>query len=300
MILDAEGLRAIVAADYAVPVGRTAHNLTGTLLDLLGSPDPSLREPTPDILGIWIERDLYTAAELQTMRDRMLTGLKAGLGERDTDSVFGRTFSHLVLASILIQDIVHPFASDDETRATLEAVLAYAAAERDLRGYVPGKGWAHAAAHTADMLWVLASHRALGRTDLERVLATIAALVAPPVANVYLHNEEERLAHAALGVLHRDLVPHQALAAWVQGLASPDGRDLGFAALMVQPDTSRRHNTLSFLRALYFQVAGLTYTSASLPSALPAFIARQIQTPPPCAPEFLPLLVEAIQTIAIF
>ncbi|MBA2286746.1 MAG: DUF2785 domain-containing protein [Ktedonobacteraceae bacterium] len=39
------------------------------------------------------------------------------------------------------------------------------------------KGWAHSAAHTADLLMVLANNRDLDAADLERILNAIAAKV---------------------------------------------------------------------------------------------------------------------------
>src|SRR5581483_7251224 len=140
-VMDQELLRAIVAADYAVPVGQTAEELSGPLLAALGSPDPALREPTPDILGVWIERGLYTPAELRAMAARMTDNLANGLGEQETNSVFLRTFSLLVLTSLVNQDNVQPFYDEAGMHAILERVLAYAGAERDLRGYIPGAGW---------------------------------------------------------------------------------------------------------------------------------------------------------------
>lgn len=298
--MDQELLRAIVAADYAVPVGQTAEELSGPLLAALGSPDPVLREPTPDILGVWIERGLYTPAELRAMAARMTDNLANGLGEQETNSVFLRTFSLLVLTSIVNQDNVQPFYDGADLRAILERVLAYAGAERDLRGYIQGGGWAHAAAHTGDVLWVLASNRYLDAADLERILDAIAVLVAPPTGHVYLYNEEERLAHATLGVLHRRLVPALALAAWLERLVHPGGCDLGFAALLSASDAGRRHNTIAFLRALYFQVAGLTYGPDALPSGLPAYIAEQIRQAPRLADDVLPRLAEALRAISVF
>lgn len=240
--MDQEILRTIIAADYAVPAGRTVEEISGPLLAALGSPDPALREPAPEILGIWIERGLYAPAELRAMAARMVDNLGAGLGEQGTDAVFLRTFSLLVLTSIVNQDNVQPFYDEAGMHAILERVLAYASAERDLRGYIPHAGWAHAAAHTGDMLWVLASNRYLDAANLERILDAIAILITPPSGHVYLHNEEERLAHAALGVLHRRLVPSPSCAAWLERLVHPGGHDLGFTALLSPPDAGRRHD----------------------------------------------------------
>ncbi len=298
--MDQDVVRAIVETDYAVPAGQTVEGLTALLLSALGSPDPALREPAPEIIDIWIGRGLYTAARLREMAVRMVDNLAVGLGDYGADTMFLRAFSLLVLTSIVNQDIMHPFYDEPEVRVILDRVLAYVGAERDLRGYVPGAGWAHAAAHSGDMLWVFASHHHLNATDLERVLDAVAALVAPPMAHVYLYNEDERLAHAALGVLCRDLVPPPAVDAWLDRLVRPDGRDLGFDALLSQPAASIRHNVIAFLRALYFQVAGLTYAPEALPPGLPDYIAAQIRQAPSVAGFLLPSITHALRAINVF
>ncbi len=299
-MLDRETVRGIVAAGHAVPAGRSVEELTPPLLAALGSPDPVVREPAPKIVDVWIERGLYAPAAMRAMAARMADNLAAGLGERDTDSVFLRAFSLLVLTSIVSRDNTHPFYDAGDMRDILDRVLHYAAAERDLRGYIPGKGWAHAVAHTADILWALASNRHLEAADLGRVLDAIAVLVAPPVAHIYLHNEDERLAHAALGVLHRDLAPPPAVATWLERLVRPDGRDLGFAALLSQPDVAMRHNTIAFLRGLYFQLAGLAYDPDTLPPGLPGYISDQIRQAPRHANDALPRIAAALRAIGVF
>ncbi len=299
-MLDRETVRGIVAAGHAVPAGRSVEELTPPLLAALGSPDPVVREPAPEIVDVWIERGLYAPAAMRAMAARMADNLAAGLGERDTDSVFLRAFSLLVLTSIVSRDNTHPFYDAGDMRDILDRVLHYAAAERDLRGYIPGKGWAHAVAHTADILWALASNRHLEAADLGRVLDAIAVLVAPPVAHIYLHNEDERLAHAALGVLHRDLAPPPAVAIWLERLVHPDGRDLGFAALLSQPDVAMRHNTIAFLRGLYFQLAGLAYDPDTLPPGLPGYISDQIRQAPRHANDALPRIAAALRAIGVF
>lgn len=132
------------------------------------------------------------------------------------------------------------------------------------------------------------------------MLDAIAVLVAPPVAHIYLHNEDERLAHAAFGVLHRDLAPPPAVATWLERLVRPDGRDLGFAALLSQPDVAMRHNTIAFLRGLYFQLAGLAYDPDTLPPGLPGYISDQIRQAPRHANDALPRIAAALRAIGVF
>lgn len=78
--------------------------------------------------------------------------LKTGTGERGTDTAFLRSFSALNLSVLAALDIDAPFMSQGEFDALLVDALEYLLRERDERGYLPGVGWVHASAHTADAL----------------------------------------------------------------------------------------------------------------------------------------------------
>jgi hypothetical protein len=253
-ILDAKG---------AVPAGHDLPALTAELLTALGSPDPHLRDVVAyPLLAQWVSEDRYSTDELRAMIAQLAGNLKTGLGEAGTDSVFLRAFSALMLAEIIYQDNKRSFFKETDVRGVLEAALAYYPEERDLRGYLPGPGWAHAVAHGADLLWVLAGSRFLAASDLEHILDALATNVAPPVAQVYLYNEDTRMARAAAGVLRRDLVSLPFLSAWLDRLARPNGRVIGiesfFAgeppAIASQIDVCLLHNTRQFLRSLHFAI----------------------------------------------
>ena len=89
------------ASGLEVPEDRPLAELTTELTTMLGSPDPHVRDglayPT---LATWIDRGVYDDL-LVGLGDGMATGLTVGLGERDTDSVFRRSFSVLVLAECI-------------------------------------------------------------------------------------------------------------------------------------------------------------------------------------------------------
>src|SRR5579885_1657066 len=172
--------QSILEANGALPADHDMHALTDELLSYLGSPDAHLRDGVAyPLLAQWVSEGRYSRDDLRAMATRLTTNLQAGLGEDGTESVFLRAFSVLMLAELIHQEnkrTIFEFAESD-VRAILEAALAYLPAERDLRGYVPGSGWAHAVAHAADVLWVLASSRYLGAPDLEQRAAGEAAAV---------------------------------------------------------------------------------------------------------------------------
>ena len=90
--------------------------------------------------------------------------------------------------------------------------------EQDLRGFVPGKGWAHAVAHGADALATLARSPHVGKAELNVLLDVIAERLALPVTQLFVHGEPDRLATATMALLRRDRVPIETLESWVSRL----------------------------------------------------------------------------------
>ncbi len=189
---------------------------------------------------------------------QLLSNLSVGLGEQGTDTVFLRAFSALMLAEIVHQDNKRSFLNESDVRHILEQALAYYPAERDLRGYLPGPGWAHAVAHGADLLWVLSASRYLEAADLERMLDALASKIAPRVAHVYLYNEEQRMVRATLGVLRRDLISPDYFKGWLELLTKHEGHQISIETffdgeppmMASETNVSLLHNTRQFLSAL--------------------------------------------------
>jgi Protein of unknown function (DUF2785) len=247
--------RVIANDENALPQGEWVAELTPELLGWLGSTDPELRDEFAyRILAAWIERGQYGADQLRTIAKQMTANLEAGLGEDGTDSVFLRTYSVLILMEVVAHDNVSPFLDPADLDGFLEAALGYLRRERDLRGWVPGPGWANAVGHTADLLMMLARSPHLGAAELERILEAIADRLLVPAPTVFVHHEDERLAYAALNVLRRDLVGRPRLAAWLDRFTAPPGQDSWRAAFASDAESAARANVTAFLRSLYFQV----------------------------------------------
>ncbi|HYT25781.1 MAG TPA: DUF2785 domain-containing protein [Actinomycetota bacterium] len=253
--MDRGFLRFLVSADNALPQGQWVAELTPELLSWLGSVDDELRDGFAyPILAAWIERGEYPPDELRAMARRMVENLESGLGEAGTDSVFLRTFSALILMEIVAYDNASPFLDADEVLDLFERGLSYLRREQDLRGWVPGPGWAHAIAHVADLLMMLARSRHLGAPELERLLDAVADKLLAPAEAVYLHHEDERLAYTTLNVLRRGLVGRDFLTAWAGRFERPPGHD-SWRPVYADPGlAAARMNVTSFLRSLYFQL----------------------------------------------
>lgn len=255
--------QAIREDDYSVPAGFSVEQLSQELLMLLGSTDPMQRDYFAyGILERWIVREYYSRAQLRAMLWGLVGNLSKGLGTRENDTVFLRSFSMLVMAEILKYDNAHPFLDVTEVQEVFDRTLEYLGSEQDLRGYVPGKGWAHALAHVGDLLGVLACNRFMERKELEKMLSALAEKITTPVEYVYVTVEDERLALIVIMALTRNLLEASFWDWWCVQLTMPVEKmnwedTIHFAAPM---DICAYHNTKAFLHALYFQLTLAQYT----------------------------------------
>ena len=245
--------QSVLEKDGALPDGHDLGVLTDELIGYVSSPDPVLRDEFGyGVLARWIFAGRYDATQMRALILRLEAGLRVGLGEVGTEGVFGRSFSALVLGAIIEYDREQPFLEAAELRASLERALEYLRLERDVRGFVPDQGWAHATAHAADWLGSLSSSAKLTASDLERILAGIGARITAPCETAYQHHEPTRLASAALEVIKRDALDPSSLHAWLDGVVDTINASSG-------PEQSHtaRSNTEAFLSSLYFQIMPL-------------------------------------------
>ena len=204
----------IVDHDAKLPEGESAAGLIEELSRYLGSPDPTLRDTFAYSLSeAWIYRDQkLEPAELRERLAAWSSNLKSGIGEQGTDSVLLRSFSALELSLLAAYDLKAPYLTKPEFDALLAAALEYLAAERDVRGYDPQKGWMHSVAHTADLLNFLARNPHLAVADQARILSAIGSKIA--LTGPLTHGEDERLARAVLSLARRADFDGAAFRAW--------------------------------------------------------------------------------------
>lgn len=255
MNMDKDFWRAVLKNDGLLSTGQARRDYLGELLQNLGSTDPELRdELSLTILSTWLERRDFSDAEMRALLEPMLANLKVGIGESGSDSVFLRTFSTLILAELIHCNNKKPYLTRAEVMQVLEQSLNYLLAEQDGRGYVPEKGWAHALAHTADLLMVLSASPYLGAAELERILQGIAARLVDSGHTVYINDEDERLNRVISTILDRDLLDIETLTAWSQSLVQAEGENRWKEAYSDEKRDRARHNVKTFLRSLHYRL----------------------------------------------
>jgi hypothetical protein len=221
------------------------------MLENIGSPDPVLRDDLIyETFATWIESDKLTPGELKQLMDTCLDDSHVfyKIGESGADSVFTRTFSLLVIALIIDAHRRRKFLTTADLREVETKMIRYMAEEKDVRGFVDQKGWAHSPAHAADVLGQLARCDEL--KNPEDMLEILNAIRRKVVINnyLYINKEDERMARAAVHVLNRTILDQQAIDGWLNSF-------IDIRKIDSHPeDDYLRVNVKMFLRSLYFQL----------------------------------------------
>lgn len=261
----------VVADGCRVPQGAALDDLTIELVTMLADTDPHVRcDIAYSVLHKWIGEGVYDEL-LAGLGDGLATGLRKGLGEDGSPSVLRRSYSAGVLAAVIARDNVthglHPAA----VLTWADQTVAWLLAEQDLRGWIPGQGWANAIPHGADVLGALSASRHLGADELPVLFDVVAERLTTSTPHRFTAGEEQRLAYATMSLLHRDLVTIDTLETWLERVAVAWTDDSEPPA----PGAATRENTTDYLRALHLQLLlGVHGTPAqnvaSRPGVMPA------------------------------
>jgi imidazolonepropionase-like amidohydrolase len=237
--------RRIAASQFAVPEGSTLAPLLTELTALLGSPDPELRDDIAySTMAQWVYRQrIVPVDERRRLMREWTAGLRAGIGENGTNSVFRRSFSALALGLLVILDNEAPFLERAEFDQLLAAALSYLQEERDVRGFDPEMGWMHSVAHTADLLKFLGRSRHLQPEQQRTILAGMTAKLRR-VESPLVDGEDDRLARAVLSIAARPDFDEAGFAAWLKTMAPPE-RTVAPTAGQRASDLNVRHLLVS-------------------------------------------------------
>jgi hypothetical protein len=239
----------LVKNTFAVPSDVPLQVLLGELNVMLSSPDPEVRDDIAyAVLANWIYRQRIVPIDERLWLLRIWEDqLRAGVGERETDTVLHRSFSALAIGLLVILDNEAPYLDRATFVRTLQSTLTYVRDERDVRGFDSRLGWLHSVAHTADVLKFLTRSRHLQPAEQAQVLTAIAdkltAVDAPLV-----HGEDERMARAVLSIAARADFDEEAFAAWLTRMA-PIRRTTRTAATLAT-DQNRRNLLVSLFTVL--------------------------------------------------
>ena len=225
--------------------------LAVALTACLGDPRPELRDGIAfEALSTWMRKDLLDLRTRQQLRDALVPMLTA-----DDAEGFRAPFAALVLSEVARTDRVKPWLSVIEREALVQAAARYLSGVRDYRGFSHSEGWRHGVAHGADLALQLVLNPALTTSQLDRLLAAVASQVAPSGTTAYHSGEPARLARPVLYAAQRGMHEESEWTRWLDGLLAPAPLASWDQAFASEAGLARRHNTMSFLLALYFEAS---------------------------------------------
>ncbi|WP_018886349.1 DUF2785 domain-containing protein [Paenibacillus massiliensis] len=220
------------------------------MMEHIGSLDAQLRdELIYTTLSNWIPGNMLTTYELEQLLSIVLDDdhLLYRLGETNTDSVFTRSFSMLVIPLLLMRHKKFPFLSGERIHLIKEKVFYNIQQERDYRGYDEEKGWAHAIAHAADALDDLAQCSELNENDLLAILDLVYEKMTI-TDRVYSDGEDERMVRSIISVLNRKMLSQTAVEEWIQSFGDVEKPSEFLLAF------KQKNNIKNFLKSLYFRI----------------------------------------------
>jgi hypothetical protein len=209
------------AAGFRLPQSEPALPLALEAASLLASTDPELRDDIAyQAIETWVYREQrFDAAELNPLRATLAANARQGLGDEPGDGLFLRSFSTLALAVLAAEDLKKPFLDSQQFDGLVDLAIAELGNERDLRGYVPGKGWGHATAHCADLVKFLARSHRLRPEQQSRLTNAIAERLRS-AGQVFVWGEDARLAAALTAIAGRADTDPAPFLAWFKRLTA--------------------------------------------------------------------------------
>ncbi|MGG4131765.1 DUF2785 domain-containing protein [Paenibacillus illinoisensis] len=249
-----EQLQLIQSKNFTADEVEHPYELALHMLQHIGSTDPVLRDELIYVtFATWIGQGIFSEEQLRVLLHKAMDDqhLFYGIGENGTESVFTRAFSVLLLPPILNMDRQRNFLIKADIEAIHHRLTTYLKEEKDVRGYVDEKGWAHAPAHASDAVEDLAQSPYMDETALRELLDSLAVKITDSSA-VYIHDEDQRIAHAVVTIVRRKLLNRSDLAAWIDALEQACIDQTGEISYV---EISRiRMNVRVFLQTLYLVI----------------------------------------------
>ncbi|WP_283152561.1 DUF2785 domain-containing protein [Guptibacillus hwajinpoensis] len=228
-------------------------HLINNMLQQIGSTDPVLRDDLIySTFSKLVMMDFLNKEQLTHLLNVCLDQehLFYQIGERETDSVFTRSFSVLVVALVVEKDRSSRFLKKEQIEASIEGIIRYLQAEQDTRGFVALKGWAHSIAHGADALAELIRHPFFDREKTVECLDAIQECLFKE--GTYVDDEDERLLFAIEALLEKGM-KEERLSNWVTSL-SDNLESLFEVERYSVAFFHKKGNVLSFLKSCYFRL----------------------------------------------
>ena len=203
-------------------VRQNEYEIVLEVVSVLGSTDSELIDKLGymTLVELLLNKKFLNKSELKELlaevtSDKMLF---YKIGEVGTDSVFRRSFSSLLLALIIYRTNEEKALSKSEFNEIVKNIVKYCSMEKDYRGFVDGKGWAHAPAHIADVIDECVVHRHADFETCKKLWRAVRDLLLnAPV--VFDSEEDERITTPVIAMVKEGYITLAALRLWLNDLA---------------------------------------------------------------------------------
>ncbi|RIW38507.1 DUF2785 domain-containing protein [Bacillus salacetis] len=226
------------------------------MIENIGHPDPELRDRVIyTTFYNWVTKDILSPAQLIRLLQTSINDehLFYKIGERGTDSVFTRSFSSLAAALVIEKDAEILAVPKELIMEGIRKSIFYLNEERDTRGYVQSKGWAHSIAHGADLLAAAINHPYFNKDLIPACLGSIRNCYGKEA--VYMDDEDERLIFAIEALLKKGLTKQEMLL-WL-GELNLELKSYYHSTGFTVPFFRKKKNLLDFMKSLYFRIGQL-------------------------------------------
>jgi hypothetical protein len=186
--------------------------LINLMLENIGSIDPILRDKTiySGFYKLFSQRRISNIQKhfiLQYVLDKDLLNFK--IGRTDDDSVFTRSFVALLFVLLLEDHYVNPWIEENIEKQIIQYIIEYLHNEKDTRGYVEDKGWAHAFAHGSDLLATISKSKYFSEESGLVVLEIVKNIL--KYNYPLLYGEEGRLSKALVVMIENRKIAFESL-----------------------------------------------------------------------------------------
>lgn len=216
----------------------------------IGNPNSYIRDKL--IYNAFIEiiaKNYLTNDQLKNLFNQLLSNqyLLYKIGSQNSDSVYKRSFSTLVLGVLINKDKEQPFLEKNQVSILLDATCFYLVSEQDRRGFTEDKGWAHSIAHCADLVDEIITHPLFEQSMYEKVVEALVFCVNSTF--IYEDDEIERLSTPSAALINRYGISQE----FIYRIESLINYFLS-KKICSHLDTRVISNVRNYLRAMYFKV----------------------------------------------
>ncbi|MEN1936544.1 DUF2785 domain-containing protein [Paenibacillus sp. 102] len=199
-------LELIQQNDYTQMQNIDLNELSSHMIGHMGTTDSYVRDQLIyKCFAHFIQNEFLSHDNLETLLTTCLSDdyLYREISSPNTDGVFTRSYTTLLIGLIIQFDNSHSFLLQETVQNVKEKLITYMNLEIDYRGYVQDKGWAHSVAHASDAFNELVHSAHITCSCYEEIAHCLLNKIFI-YSTVYHNNEDERIITPLLSMLYYD------------------------------------------------------------------------------------------------